>query len=110
MKKLFLFGIIIFFLIFPPMIFGGEYNCKQGYPHVVKKDGTYDDRKNDLWELAQDWVFYRNQILVCNGKGDLKGVEEARRNFQKINVWLEAYSEKDSSQALSLAEDCKLKQ
>ena len=84
-------------------------DCNRGYPHVPKKNGTYDDRKNDLWELAQDWVHFRNKILRCNSKGDQKCVEKARRDFNKTNNWLNAYSDNHVTQALSLAEECALK-
>lgn len=107
MNKLFLFSILTFLLISsPPMIYG-ESNCQQGYPHVAKKDGTYDTRKNDLWELAQDWVFYRNRILKCNNQGNQKCVAKAQRSFKDVNNWLSAYSEDHQYKAFELAEDCR---
>jgi hypothetical protein len=102
----FLFSLLIIALI--ATISHGQ-DCKQGYPHVPKKDGTFDDRKNDLWELAQDWVHFRNKILQCNAKGDQKCVEKARRDFNQTNKWLNEYSDKHVSEALSLAEECVLK-
>ena len=105
-KVIFSMSFVIIFLI--SSIAYGQ-NCNRGYPHVAKKDGTYDDRKQDLWELAQDWVHFRNKILRCNAKGDQKCVEKARSWFNKTNAWLNAYSSDDVSKALSLAEDCALK-
>ncbi|MDY6851955.1 MAG: hypothetical protein SV487_07785 [Thermodesulfobacteriota bacterium] len=106
MRKIFLFGMLAFLLIFPSVICGQEYNCEQGYPHVAKKNGTYDARKNDLWELAQDWVHFRNKILLCNRRGDQECVEKARRDFQDVNVWINDYPESHVSKAIKLAEDC----
>ncbi len=107
MNKLFLFFILTFLLISLPPMINAETNCEQGYPHVAKKDGTYDTRKNDLWELAQDWVFYRNKIIKCHSQGDQKCVAKAQRSFQNTNNWLSAYSEEHQTKALELAENCR---
>jgi hypothetical protein len=105
-RKLFLVSVCVAILSFPFLIYGGEYTCGQGYPHVPKKDGTYDNRANDLWELAQDWVHYRGQILRCNQRGDTDGLRKAQQWFQKTNNWLNAYPQNHVSKALELAEKC----
>lgn len=106
MKKLF---IIIFISIACWGIIGSSaiFACENGYPHVTKKNGTYDTRQNDLWELAQDYVYYRNEILVRHRKGDQKGAAKARETFQQINNWLSQYPEEHVNKALELAVECR---
>lgn len=64
---------------------------------IAKKDGTIDDRENDLDELCKDWVFFRAQILKNNDKGDDEAAEKSRRSFGQTNIWLSDYSEADVS-------------
>jgi hypothetical protein len=106
MKKLFVsfcISIVCWGIIGSSAVFA----CENGYPHVAKKNGTYDARQNDLWELAQDYVFYRNEILVHHRKGDQKGAAKARSAFQKTNNWLSQYPEEHVNKALELAEECR---
>ncbi len=62
---------------------------------VRKLDGTLAERPNDLEEMCKDWLFYRNQILKHNAAGRTNKADEARRDFQTVNSWLNAYSEED---------------
>jgi hypothetical protein len=83
------------------------FACENGYPHVAKKNCTYDSRQNDLWELAQDWVFYRKRIISCSTKGDQKCVAKSQTAFQKINNWINQYPEEHVNKALELATECR---
>ena len=50
-----------------------------------KKNGAWDARPNDLAELAQDWLSFKRQLLA-NPQD-----EDAHRNFDKANVYLDEY-------------------
>jgi len=76
------------------------------YPHVAKKSGVYENRLNDLWELAQDWYYYRWKTLERTRKGDVDGANKARSKFQQINDWLEKYPEDHVQKALDKAGSC----
>ena len=58
---------------------------------IAKKDGTVDERRNDLEELCKDWYYYRSKILEHASKGNLDKAEDARKWFRAINAWLEEY-------------------
>jgi hypothetical protein len=93
-------------LCFAEGIFLAQSPCS--YPNVPKKDGTYDARKNDLWELAQDWVFFRNEILKKSHSGDTTGAQKARESFQQINTTMSIeYPQNQITEALELAEKCR---
>jgi hypothetical protein len=74
------------------------------YPHVPKKNGSYDPRTNDLWELAQDWVYFRNKIIRLNAQGDAEGASSARKDFEQVNQYISQYREEDVSAAIAKAE------
>jgi hypothetical protein len=63
--------------------------------NVCKKDGTLDERENDLEELCRDWLFYRDRIVKRVNEGDEQGAAEARQSFQMINEWLGEYANSD---------------
>lgn len=108
MGKYKIISILILLLIFGFTVSADAQNpplCS--YPHVPKKNGTYDQRKNDLWELANDWVFFRGKILKKTADGDSKGAQQARQDFQQTNAWLSEYPESQVSEALALAEKCR---
>jgi hypothetical protein len=64
--------------------------------YVMKKNGTYDQRPNDLEEMCKDWQYYRNLILEKTHAGDAQGATEARNSFNKINFTMSAeYNEED---------------
>lgn len=67
--------------------------------NVRKKDGTFDQRENDLAILCEDWRFYRDRILRLNAAGDQAGVVSARQRFQQTNRWLDAYRDEDVADA-----------
>lgn len=67
--------------------------------NVPKKDGTFDQRENDLAILCEDWRFYRDQIIKLNAAGDEAGVAKARQRFQQTNRWLDAYRDDDVATA-----------
>lgn len=62
---------------------------------IAKKDGTYDERPNDLDELCKDWVFYKARAYKYGREGDQEAAQDARNHFQQTNVWLEQYKEED---------------
>ena len=70
---------------------------------VIKMDGTIDERQDDLQELAKDWIFYRDRIMKYSSEANYEKVQKARMNFQKINVWLEAYDSNDVSFMISVS-------
>lgn len=73
--------------------------------YVMKKDGTYDQRANDLEEMCRDYVFYRNRILKYTRSGDLEAAADARNSFNQINNTLSIqYYEDDISQMFTLIE------
>ncbi len=100
----FVFVLLAYLGMYTPIF---AFDCQSGYPHVAKKNGTYDNRENDLWELAQDWVFYRNRIISCNQKNDKKCVAKSQNQFQQINNWLNQYPEEHVKKALELAAECR---
>lgn len=61
--------------------------------NVAKKDGSYDERPNDLTELCKDYLFYRKRIMKMTAAGDEAGAAKARQSFQQINRWLSDYPE-----------------
>jgi tetratricopeptide (TPR) repeat protein len=62
---------------------------------VTKKDGSLDDRSNDLEELCLDYLFYRNRIIEYEQAGQTEKATEARTAWNEINVWLTEYNEDD---------------
>jgi hypothetical protein len=73
--------------------------------YVMKKDGTYDQRANDLEEMCRDYVFYRNRILKYTRSGDLGAAADARNSFNQINNTLSIqYYEDDTSKMFTLIE------
>jgi hypothetical protein len=73
--------------------------------YVLKKNGNYDDRANDLEELCKDYLYYRNKILKCARAGDNQDAAEARSRFNRINVTMDIeYTEKDIQQMFTLIE------
>jgi hypothetical protein len=111
MKRWALILMLCVFVAAPGLCFAGGIILAQSpcsYPNVPKKDGTYDARKNDLWELAQDWVFFRNEILKKAHSGDTTGAQKARESFQQINTTMSIeYPSAQISEALEIAEKCR---
>jgi hypothetical protein len=67
--------------------------------NVRKKDGTFDERDNDLQILCEDWRFYRGRIVKASAAGDEKAAAEARQKFQRITRWLDAYPDDEVASA-----------
>lgn len=68
---------------------------------VPMKNGTISTaRACDLEELCKDWVFYRKEIYKYAAQGNEGKAAEARRSFEKTNVWLSAYDDKDTTACL----------
>lgn len=61
----------------------------------AKRDGTYDERENDLDELCQDYVYYKAKAYKYGREGNAVEANEAQVAFQKVNIWLSAYNESD---------------
>jgi len=72
--------------------------------NVYKKDGTLDDREDDLKELCLDWLFYRAKILAYDSAGNLEKADEARVSFNRTNQWLDDYNEEDVQTMFSIIE------
>lgn len=81
-----------------------KYSIQTSYPHVSKKNGSFDTRQGDLWELAQDWVFYKGQIMKFAREGDKKELRKSQEWFQKTTAWMAEYREDDVQKAVRLAE------
>jgi uncharacterized protein YdbL (DUF1318 family) len=64
---------------------------------LKKKNGTVDERVNDIEELAKDWVFYRRKIIEANVSGNTEKLRKYQLSFQQINQWLNAYDNEDVS-------------
>lgn len=73
--------------------------------YVMKKNGAYDDRPNDLEELCKDYLFYRNKIMKYTRAGDNQGAAKARSSFNEVNDNLSEYSEKDVQGMFTLIEN-----
>lgn len=69
---------------------------------IMKKNGSYDNRVNDLEELCKDWIYYRNKIIKLAGEGDSSGAAKARASFNEVNINLSEYEEKDVQKMFSL--------
>lgn len=92
-----------------PVIIVGAGQLDQKYTpgqthNVRKKNGSIDNRENDLEELARDYVFFRNQILKHSRAGNSKKAAKAREDFQQINRWLSAYNDADVHFMIKVAE------
>lgn len=73
--------------------------------YVMKKDGAYDSRANDLEEMCRDYVFYRNRILKYTRSGNYGEASSARSSFNQINNTLNLqYSESDIEKMFTLLE------
>jgi hypothetical protein len=75
-----------------------QQSPKQQY---AKKDGTFDERKDDLDELCQDYVFYKAKIYKYAHEGNEKKTQEARVKFKEINYYLSQYSDSDVAKVCS---------
>ena len=64
---------------------------------LKKKNGTIDERVNDIEELAKDCVFYRRKIIEANISGNNKKLRKYQQSFQQVNQWLNAYDDNDVS-------------
>ena len=73
--------------------------------YVMKKNGSYDDRANDLEELCKGCLYYRNKILKYAKAGDNQGAAKARSSFNQVNSTMSLeYTEKDIQQMFTLIE------
>jgi hypothetical protein len=73
--------------------------------YVMKKNGIYDDRANDLEELCKDYLYYRNKILKSAKMGDNQGAAKARSSFNQVNNTLSVeYTEDDIQHMFTLIE------
>lgn len=68
--------------------------------YVMKKNGTYDDRPNDLEELCKDFLYYRKKILE-----DPQEAADARATFQQVNADISEYPEEDVQRMFTLIEN-----
>ncbi len=68
---------------------------------VTKKDGTVDSRPNDLEELCKDYAYYKAKAYKYGREGDEQAAAEARKSFEKVNIWLSQYAEGDVSKTCS---------
>lgn len=62
---------------------------------IAKKDGTYDERENDLDELCKDWVYLKAKTYKYGREGNVEEAQKARESFQRTNVWLSEYRDED---------------
>jgi hypothetical protein len=81
-----------------------------GYPSdkeiVVRKlDGTIDERPNDLEELARDWLFCRQQMVLAATRGDTETRDKYVAEQEQVNRWLDEYHVDDWSTMIALFED-----
>jgi len=72
---------------------------------VTKKDGSLDDRPNDLEELCLDWLYYQNKILEYTQAGQTKQADDARTSWNEINNWLNEYNESDVETMFSIIQE-----
>ena len=72
--------------------------------NVYKKNGTLDEREDDLKQLCLDWLFYRAKIMEYASSGNSAKADEARASFSQINQWLDAYNEDDVQTMNSIIE------
>lgn len=88
--------IILFLLFFIVAITTMEAHDSHA-SNVKKKNGTVDQRENDLDELCKDWVYYKAKILKYTKEGDEKAASKARNNFNAVNKDLSEYRDSDIS-------------
>jgi hypothetical protein len=72
---------------------------------VRKRDGTIDERPNDLEELCKDWLYYRKKIIEHEVAGKTEKAAEARARFQAVNFWLDEYDESDVGTMFTILEE-----
>lgn len=72
--------------------------------NIAKKNGTFDERNNDLMELCKDWLYYRNKIMKAARSGDQAATTKARTTFNEINASLSEYHEQDVQHMFALLE------
>jgi len=124
-KKGFLvLALIITLLIIITIACGGSSTTKSGdvtipagklnqylsnYPsnknvYVEKKDGTTDNRPDDLEELCKDWLYYGQKIIEAESAGRSDKAADYRESFQQVNVWLSDYYESDVTAMFEILE------
>ena len=74
-----------------PTLRSGVWRDVPNSGNVRKKDGTYDERANDLSELCKDFLFYRERIARAVADGDAEEVVKARAAFQRTINWMNEY-------------------
>jgi hypothetical protein len=72
--------------------------------NVHKQNGTLDNREGDLKELCLDWLYFRAKILEYVSEGKSDKANEARRDFNSANLWLDEYNESDVQTMFSIIE------
>jgi hypothetical protein len=78
--------------------------------NVYKKDGTLDQREDDLKELCLDWLYYRAKIVEYVSSGDSEKADKARASFNQVNNWLSDYVEDDVQTMFSIIDENKWSQ
>ena len=73
--------------------------------NVYKKDGTLDQREDDLKELCLDWFYYRQKIFDYQAQGEQDKVVDAQSAFNDINLWLTTYDDDDAQTMLILIQE-----
>jgi hypothetical protein len=69
---------------------------------ITKKDGTVDERENDLDELCKDWVFYKARAYKFGREGDQKAAADAQKSFAETNRWLSDYRDEDVTRVCAI--------
>jgi hypothetical protein len=82
-----------------PQIFPESTARTSAPSNVRKKDGTFDQRENDLNILCEDWRWWRGRIIKASAAGDEAEATKARQHFQQTNRWLDAYPNEDVAAA-----------
>jgi hypothetical protein len=72
--------------------------------YVEKKDGTTDNRPDDLEELCKDWLYYGQKIIEAESAGRSDKAADYRESFQQVNVWLSDYYESDVTAMFEILE------
>lgn len=81
---------------------GDSEKSTNKFPQIAKKDGTFDERSDDLHELCQDFVYYKAKAYKYGREGNHKNAQDARLNLEKTNIWLSEYHEKDVAETCSI--------
>lgn len=69
---------------------------------ITKKDGTVDQRANDLDEICQDWVRAKAKSYKYGREGNQEAAAAARKDLADTTRWLSDYRDEDVARVCAI--------